>query len=788
MTPMMAQWKSCKEKSGGALLFFRLGDFYEAFEEDAAILSKELDLVLTKRQETPMAGVPAHMCEVYIDKLIAKGYRVAIAEQMEDPQVTKGIVKREIIRTVTPGTLIQSNLLTDKSANFVVSIHQINDVFGLGILDLSTADFRVMEVEGEKALHDELTRLQPKEIIVSSKSKLSLDGALIIRKDEWCFNLQTAQEKLCKHFSLHSLDGLGLFGMNAAISAAGALFMYVQGDLQLPLSHIQSIKKEETARFMAIDSATQRHLEIVFPLHPKGESLLGHLDHTVTPMGGRLLRYWVLHPLLSAEEIHARQDRVASLLSADIPELKEVRDLERLIMRIETGYSSPRDLSGLRFSLEPLPAITRSAEKHGFAPLPDLSFLADKIKAAIVDAPPLRLSEGGIFRAGFNAELDELRGLKTQSVTWMASYQARLREELGIKTLKVGFTAAFGYFIEVSRGQSDKMSDAFQRRQTLVSSERYTSAELKEYEHKILSAESRMAALETHLFHELRKEVAAHATTIRQVAHQIAELDTLLSLATIARIHHYVRPTVDTQDLLTIIDGRHPILDAQLREQFISNDVLLSTDRRLLLITGPNMAGKSTYIRQVALLTLMAQIGSFIPAKSAHIGIVDKLFSRIGASDDLARGQSTFMVEMTETASILHSATDRSLIILDEIGRGTSTYDGIAIAWAVAEYLLTTAGKRAKTLFATHYLELTQLEEEITGAINLSVAVQETSKGIVFLHKIVRGAADKSYGIHVAKLAGLPKPVVERAEHLLSKLHAQGAQPLNLREKQLELF
>lgn len=787
MTPMMAQWKSCKEKSGGALLFFRLGDFYEAFEEDAAILSKELDLVLTKRQETPMAGIPAHMCEVYIDKLIAKGYRVAIAEQMEDPQTTKGIVKREIIRTITPGTLIQSNLLTDKSANFVVSIYQINEVFGLAILDLSTADFRVMEVEGEKALQDELTRLQPKEVVVSAKFKLPLE-ALVIRKEEWCFNLPTAQERLSKHFSLHSLDGIGLHGMTAAISAAGALFSYVQSDLQLPLSHIQSIKREETTRFMALDSATQRHLEIVETLHPKSISLLSHLDHTATPMGGRLLRYWLLHPLLSVSEIQTRQDRVATLLNADIPQLKEVRDLERLIMRIETGYSSPRDLSGLRFSLEPLPEISRTAEKHGFAPLPDLSFLAEKIKQAIVDTPPLRLSDGGVFHPGFNAELDELRKLKTHSETWMASYQAKLREETGIKTLKVGFTAAFGYFIEVSRGQSDKMPATFQRRQTLVNSERYTSAELKEYEHKILSAESRMAALETHLFHELRKEIAAHSSQIRAVAHHIAELDCLLSLASVARKHRYIRPTVDNQDALTIIEGRHPILDAQLREQFMPNDVALSEELRLLLITGPNMAGKSTYIRQVALLTLMAHIGSFVPAKSAHIGIVDKLFSRIGASDDLSRGQSTFMVEMTETASILHSATDRSLIILDEIGRGTSTYDGIAIAWAVAEYLLTTTGKRAKTLFATHYLELTQLEEEIPGAFNLSVAVQESSKGVVFLHKIVRGAADKSYGIHVAKLAGLPQKVIERAEHLLSKLHAQGAQPLNLREKQLELF
>jgi DNA mismatch repair protein MutS len=581
--------------------------------------------------------------------------------------------------------------------------------------------------------------------------------------------------------------------MTAAINAAGAIFAYVKDDLNLSLDHVKILRKELHSDYMALDRTTQRHLELVEPLNEKGQTLLGLLDHTSTPMGGRLLKEWLLHPLLSVKEIQQRQERIAELLTKSEvatklqAHLREVRDLERLIMRIETGYASPRDLVALRFSLEPLPEISKLLPEK----LPDLSFLATQIGNALVETPPLRLSDGGIFKTGYHAPLDELRALKSDSQSWMLHYQTALREQTQIKTLKVSYTQAFGYYIEVSRGQSDKMPESFQRRQTLVNAERFISPELKEYEQKILSAEGRMSALEQELFQTLRVEITQYAGEIRKAARILAEVDCFLSLATVARKYRYTRPIVDNSDYFSIEEGRHPVIEAALMgETFIPNDVLLDdANNRLLLITGPNMAGKSTYIRQVALIALLAQIGSFVPAKHAHVGIIDKIFSRIGASDDLSRGQSTFMVEMTETANILHNATSRSLVILDEIGRGTSTYDGISIAWAVAEYLLTAKGKRAKTLFATHYWELTKLEEEIPGAVNFNVAVHESNQGIVFLRKIIRGGTDKSYGIHVAKLAGLPTPVLKRAEEMLVKLHSSAAViPSSTPEKQLELF
>lgn len=796
---MMSQWQECKKKAQGAVLLFRLGDFYEAFEEDALTLAKELELVLTKRQETPMAGIPAHTCESYIDRLVSKGYRVAVAEQMEDPKAVKGIVKREIVRMVTPGSVIQSSLLTDKSNNFMACLCQVNATYGLAILDLTTADFRVMEFQNEQELLNELGRFSPKEIIVAEKAWKNLDlGELNISstlvREQWHFDHQFAYDSLAKHFQVHTLDGFGLKGMTAALSAAGALMTYVKDDLNLNFSHIKSIHPHHLSEYMTLDRITQRHLELVEPLHDKGKTLLTILDETSTPMGGRLLREWLLHPLLSIDEIQKRQDQIekfvnAPLVSSELRKhLKEVRDLQRLIMRIETGYATPRDLAGLRFSLEPLQPISQLLKELNLPPLPDLSELAKKIATAIVDAPPLRLSDGGIFKSGYHFELDELKMLKSDSQTWLASYQARLREEVKIKTLKVSYTQAFGYFIEVSRGQSDKMPLSFQRRQTLVNTERYISPELKEFEHKILTAEDKIAFLEKRLFQELRQEIAQYSETIRKAAQWIAEIDVFSALAEVAREFRYTRPVVDHSDLLKIEEGRHPVIEASLeRETFIPNDVSFDELERLLVITGPNMAGKSTYIRQVALIVLLAQMGSFVPAKSAHIGIVDKLFTRIGASDDLSRGQSTFMVEMSETANILNNTTSRSLVILDEIGRGTSTYDGIAIAWSVAEYLLTTQEKRAKTLFATHYFELTKLEEEVPGAVNYNVAVHESEKGIVFLRKIIKGGTDKSYGIHVAKLAGLPLPVIKKAQEMLSQLHKAAAEPTS-KDKQLALF
>ncbi len=716
---------------------------------------------------------------------------------MEDPKAVKGIVKREIVRMVTPGSVINSALLNDKSNNFIACLCQVNSIYGLAILDVTTADFRVMEFQEAQELLNELGRFSPKEIIISEKcwknlSLEDLDIASTLVREEYHFDHRFACDSLAKHFQVHTLDGFGLKGMTAGINAAGALMTYVKDDLNLNFHHIKSIHPHHLSKYMTLDRITQRHLELVEPLHEKGKTLLKILDQTATPIGGRLLREWLLHPLLSIEEIKLRQDHVEKFFknpSELRTHLKEVRDLQRLIMRIETGYASPRDLAALRFSLEPLPQISKLLQDLGMEGLPDLSELTKKIASAIVDAPPLRLSDGGIFKQGYHFELDELKLLKSDSQVWLASYQTKLREEVHIKTLKVGYTQAFGYYIEVSRGQSEKMPLSFQRRQTLVNTERYISPELKEFEHKVLTAEDKITFLENRLFQELRQEIAQFSDAIRTAAKWIAEVDTYLALAEVAREYRYTRPVIDNSDLLKIVDGRHSVIEASLeRETFIPNDVSFNELERLLVITGPNMAGKSTYIRQVALITLLAQIGSFVPAKHAHIGIVDKLFTRIGASDDLSRGQSTFMVEMSETANILNNATSRSLVILDEIGRGTSTYDGIAIAWSVAEYLLTTTGKRAKTLFATHYFELTRLEEEIPGAVNYNVAVHESEKGIVFLRKIVKGGTDKSYGIHVAKLAGLPPAVIKNAEAMLKKLHKAAAEPVQPKDKQLALF
>ncbi len=819
VSPMMAQWHACKKSSPDSVLFFRLGDFYEAFYEDAVLIAKELDLTLTKRQEIPMAGVPFHSCEGYIDKLVAKGYRIAIAEQMEDPKLVKGIVKREIVRVITPGTVVTSSLLSEKTNNYLICLTQINSTYGLGILDLTTADFRAMEFDDAKLLLDELYRLSPKEVLLSQKWKsdhpafieelLAQFHPLIHTKENWHFDHTHACDVLMRHFHVHHLDGFGLKGMVAAINAAGALLHYVHEDLNLPISHIQTLTAEHSSDRMLIDRSTQRHLELIETLHEgkKAHSLLHLLDETCTPMGARLLKHWLIHPLLNPDEIHKRQEAIQAFQKAGTAigtlssHLEEIRDLERLIMRIETGYASPRDLVGLRFSLEQIPLVsavlsTLSSEliQADRIVLDTMPNIADNIREALIETPPLRLSDGGLFKEGFHKGIDELKDLKKDSDAWIASYQGELRELTQIKTLKVGFTNAFGFYIEVSRGQADKIPDTFQRRQTLVNAERFITPELKEYEYQILHAEERLSALELELFHELRKQVASHAEQIREIARAVARIDVLLSLTKVANLHNFVCPVVDASDQFHIVQGRHPVIEASLQgETFIPNDTFLDGEaNRLLLITGPNMAGKSTYIRQVALIAILAQIGSFVPAQSAHLGIVDKVFSRIGASDDLSRGQSTFMVEMTETANILHNTTSRSLVILDEIGRGTSTYDGISIAWAVAEYLLTQPNRRAKTLFATHYWELTALEKLIPGAVNYNVAVHESDRGITFLHKIIQGSTDKSYGIHVARLAGIPQVVLKRAHEMLAKLEKNaGRSPLPIKETknlQLSLF
>jgi DNA mismatch repair protein MutS len=835
VTPMMSQWQACKAQAKDALLFFRLGDFYEAFYEDAEIMAKTLSLTLTARQGTPMCGVPFHTAENYIDKLVAKGFKVAVAEQTEDPKQAKGIVKREIERIITPGTVISSQLLSDKKNNFFVSIVQAGTEFGLAVLDLTTTEFRVQLFEKEPLLIDELCKLRPAELLVSKSfdflKELSHHFPFFVNVKE-ALNPRLSLDVLTAHFDVQNLDGFGLRGPSLPITAAGSLLLYLKEELNLSLEHISSLQSSSNSQFMSIDRSTMNNLQI-------SDLLVDLLDETYTPMGGRLLRKWVQYPLLSVEEIQKRQEAVQFYvenpdLSKKLRELlSQVRDLERLMMKTSAQYATPRDLYALGASLKPIPAIKellyraqegfvsldsarqskidpnerdhctpcKASEEDRFGKVAaspnsqnlterginephlfDANPLSSQILTALNPSPPIRVSEGDIFIDGYHPELDRLRQLSKDSMSWMARYQATLREQTGLKTLKVGYTKAFGYYIEVSRAQGETVPPGFQRRQTLTNAERFITEELKTFEHQVLTAEERSKALEGELYEQLRKEAAANAPAVNAAAKILGELDALLSLAKVASSYGWIKPTIDTSDRLEIRDGRHPIIERSIgKSNFIPNDTMLNPEQQMMLITGPNMAGKSTYIRQVAILVILAQIGSFVPAKSAHIGIVDKVFSRIGASDDLARGQSTFMVEMAETANILNNATSRSLVLLDEIGRGTSTYDGISIAWAVAEYLLTTGKKQAKTLFATHYWELTKLENEFPHAANFQTAIQETPSGIVFLRKIIKGGTDKSYGIHVAKLAGLTSKAIKRAEEMLKELEKKP-------ESQLPLF
>lgn len=816
-SPMMMQWHKCKSQAKDAIVLFRLGDFYEAFHEDAALLSKELDLTLTKRQEIPMSGIPFHTSELYIDRLVAKGYKVAVVEQMENPKDVKGIVKREIVRVITPGSIVSSQLLSEKANNFLVCLSKLNSYFGLAVVDLTTGEFRLMQIEEEKELLDELLRLESKEMILSEKceknhqallkSYSSLSSCCITVKEEWNFDHQIALDLLLKHFKVHSLDGFGTSSMTAAINAAGALLSYIQNDLLLPTEHIQKLTVQKNSAYLSIDQATQRHLELTGSWNEYGKvfSLFHLLDHTYTPMGARLLKHSITHPLLSTNEIHRRQDAVqtfynSSKLREDLSSpMEKIRDIERLSAKISTSFSTPRDFVALRLSLEQLPGIqtllrstSDSLLNHCADKIADLKALTSELKQALLESPAMRVGDAPIFTHGYHTQLDSLYSMKDNSEGWIVNYQNTLRETLGIKTLKVGFTNAFGYYIEVSRAQAEKMPSSFDKRQTLVNGERFVSPELKDYEYKVLSAEEKIACLEKELLEALRQKIISFQSDIQESAKSIASIDFLLSLSIVGKKYGYVRPIVDDSDHFEITQGRHPTIETSLMSgNFIPNDVLFDEDKRLHLITGPNMAGKSTFLRQVALLVILAQMGSMVPAKKAHIGIIDKVLSRIGASDDLNRGKSTFMVEMTETAAILNQVTQRSLVILDEIGRGTSTYDGISIAWAVAEFLLKQSDKRAKTLFATHYFELTELEQKLPGAYNCNVAVQETEDGIVFLHRILPGAADKSYGIHVAKLAGLPYTVIKSAEEMLAKMEKQDPSPKpqkTTKPKQLYLF
>lgn len=812
-TPMMRQWHSCKKQVPDSVLLFRLGDFYEAFYEDAEVISKAIDLTLTKRQDISMCGVPYHSAENYIDRLLAKGFKVAIAEQMQDPRMTKGIVERKVVKVLSPATLIQSSLIQDKKNNYFVCLTQIGSLFGLSIIDLTTSEFRSLELESKISLLDELYRLKPAELLITESFKekqlsllremsLSFSFVLTAKPDTFC-NAEKALFTLKNHFkNPHEIEKIQ--ESLVSVFSSGLLFTYLQEELLHDLSSIQIIQTEEKDDFLLLDRQTMKNLEILEPSNPDSSlSLFDLLDETQTSMGARLLKQWVQKPLKQIAHIKQRQNVTEELLEKKVlhqtlqKTLAQIRDLQRLAIRISSSYVGPRDFISLSTSLKASKELQLHLSKLE-SPLFqecnqqffDASSLVEKINLAIHENPPLKASEMGIFKDGYDTALDELRSIRQNSKNWLAQYQAKLKQDFGIKTLKVGFTKVFGYYIEVSKGAAKQMPEIFQRKQTLVNAERFISPELKDFEYKILHAEEKMKAIEANLFQKMVDFLLPWIPKIQILAQAIAKLDVYCSLASIAEKQGYTKPTLVEDNCIEIYEGRHPIIDRLMHlGEFIPNDVHLDQDQQqLMLITGPNMAGKSTFIRQVALIVILAQIGSYVPAKSAKIGWVDRVFSRIGASDDLSRGQSTFMVEMCETAHILKHCTERSLIILDEIGRGTSTYDGISIAWAVAEYLLTQKGKTAKTLFATHYWELTRLHEEFRHALNYQVAVKETADGIVFLHKIIQGGTDKSYGIHVAKLAGLPFEAITTAKKMLKKLETEQKHPKKTKTEAFPLF
>jgi DNA mismatch repair protein MutS len=784
LTPMMQQYRRVKrEIPADALLLFRLGDFYEMFFDDAKIGAQLLNLALTKRNEIPMCGIPHHAAEGYIAKLLRAGRKVAVCDQLEDARPGK-LVKRDVTQILSPGTHLDAKMLDAERHNFLAAVAQNEKKFGLALVDLTTGDFKVTELDTPAQLSDELSRVSPTEIIAPDtlldefRANLGEFSQQFSPCEGWIFERETAFFTLRDHFKTQSLDGFGASDLSVGLGAAGAALHYLQQTLRRNVSHIRRLQVYWPTEFMILDATTQRNLE----LHT---AVAKNLDRAVTPMGARLWRDWLLHPLKSPEKIRQRQEVAQFFVEnphtlAEFRELlKEIRDIERGLARLSAGGGNARDLVALKNSLETLPKLKKllgkSQEKPSFLAklldeIVELPDLVDAISAAIVDAPPLALKEGGIIRDGFSKELDELRGGSREGKQWIAALQQREIERTGIASLKVRYNSVFGYYIEVTKANLDKVPSDYIRKQTIVNGERFVTPELKEMEGKILGADERAAALEYEIFQQIRQQSVEHADEIQKSAAAIAALDVLAGFAELARHQNYCRPTVNDADKIEIFDGRHPVLDlTMLEERFVPNDALLdNAENQILVITGPNMAGKSTYIRQVALLVLLAQTGSFIPASRATIGVCDRIFTRVGATDDLARGQSTFMVEMNETANILNNATPKSLVVLDEIGRGTSTFDGLSIAWAVAEHLHNAVG--AKTLFATHYHELTELAVTLARVKNYNVAVREWNDQVVFLRKILPGATDKSYGIQVARLAGLPKEVVERAKEVLTNL------------------
>ncbi len=802
VTPMMKQFLEIKERHKDAFLFFRMGDFYEMFFEDAIKASKILNITLTSRgnhqgKPIPMCGVPHHSVNGYLSKMVSANKKVAICEQVEDPKTAKGVVKREVIRVLTPGTVTSDSLLTSSKNNYLISICKTGANFGISYAELSTGEFKVTEVKELSQVERELSRVSPSEILFPKEMEPSLASLSFFRRykeisfylPDWIFEYQYAFNFLTEHFKTHSLDGFGLKDFIPGIRAAGALLHYVSENCNYALKHLNQISKYDLNDFISLDEATKRNLELV-EISGNGLTLLKVLDHTKTSMGTRLLRNWILSPLRKSEKIIERQAAVTrlnnsfSLLTEVQNILKETYDIERIIGRIVCENANPRDLLGLKHSLLQLPKLKdliddfqESLIKTMKPYFKEFAQVLDTIGEAIAENTPISLKDGNVISRGFNQELDELRDISTNAKEKIAAIQTSERQKTGIKNLRIKFNNVFGYYLEVSKGQVSSVPEYFIRKQTLVNAERYITPELKELEVKILGAQQKSIALEQKLFKEVLTAIMSFANEIKEAAYWVAVLDSLASLAKAASLYNYVPPAINDGEDIFIEEGRHPVVERILDEgEFICNDTKLNCSaEQILLITGPNMAGKSTYIRQVALLALMAQTGSYVPAKSMRLGVVDRIFTRVGAYDDLSGGKSTFMVEMNEMANILNNASSKSLIILDEIGRGTSTYDGISIAWSIIEYLSYQSDVKAKTLFATHYHELTSLEHSLKGVKNYNIAVKEWNDEIMFLHKIIEGAADKSYGIHVARLAGMPVDVIKRAKELLSTLESGNA-------------
>lgn len=801
LTPMMKQYMEIKSQYKDCILFYRLGDFYEMFFEDAITASKELEITLTgkncgQEERAPMCGIPYHAVDGYLSKLVGRGYKVAICEQIEDPKMAKGIVKREVIRIVTPGTNINTQVLDETRNNYLMGIFYSDDMYGVSTVDVTTGDYLVTEVDTDRKLIDEINKFTPSEIICNEaflisnidmedlKNRLNISVSPL---EPWYYDEEMCTRSLCTHFSVSSLDGLGLKDYSFGVIAAGAIMQYLYETQKNSLSHLTSIHPYVTSKYMILDSSTRRNLELVETLREKQKrgSLLWVLDKTKTAMGARLLRSYIEQPLIDKDEIENRLDAISELNENAITreEIREylnpVYDLERLISKVSYKSANPRDLIAFKTSLLMLPHIKfllKSFQgrflKDIYNSLDTLEDLSGLIEASIEEEPPITVKEGGIIKTGYNEEADKLRKAKTEGKAWLGELEAKEKENTGIKNLRIKYNKVFGYYLEVTNSYKDLVPETWSRKQTLANAERYITPELKELEDMILGAEDKLFALEYNLFNEIRDRIADEVKRIQATAKAIAKVDVYASLALVAERGGYVRPRINTDGVIDIKNGRHPVVEKMIsNDLFVANDTYLDNkEKRVSIITGPNMAGKSTYMRQTALIVLMAQLGSFIPATEADIGIVDRIFTRVGASDDLASGQSTFMVEMTEVANILRNATKNSLLILDEIGRGTSTYDGLSIAWAVVEHISNPRLLGAKTLFATHYHELTELEGKIDSVNNYCIAVKEQGEDIVFLRKIIKGGADKSYGIQVAKLAGVPETVLNRAREIVEEL------------------